>query len=413
MPDDSQPEGLSYDPMTGVPPGWTGSPAASGLVNALALDAGSALHAVASAGLDVLRTPGDVYAGRYAPEDIPSVGRSYAGELASFGLEVPAPAGSLRMFGGPKAATADLGALERAKNMESAGSAPEDVWQASGWFRGADGRWKFEIPDAEAKWKPVEPASEFRLGDVLDHPALFQAYPDLANRKLLALPNSQQGDLLGAVSEQGELMLSPKLGREEGLSVVLHEMQHAIQEHEGFATGGLTSEFLPESFAANQQQANKALADATAGLNEAGVKPSVIYNLFQRLSGNPRYQISPEEADAVKQAGTDRLIQFRDAWNAKADVDSQRERAQQQYLRLAGEVEARNVQERHATGDYYSYPPLGPSIAGFPPSAQIVRFRGQHYSLVPVSHDPFAQVPGGGFTLEPVDHDPFTSQQGP
>lgn len=51
-------------------------------------------------------------------------------------------------FGGTNAAQADLQALERAQTMEQQGVDAETIRRDTGWFRGADQKWRFEIDDS-------------------------------------------------------------------------------------------------------------------------------------------------------------------------------------------------------------------------------------------------------------------------
>ena len=52
-------------------------------------------------------------------------------------------------FAGEQAQTADLDALERAKEMQAAGVADETIRQETGWSVGMDGKWHWEIDDGE------------------------------------------------------------------------------------------------------------------------------------------------------------------------------------------------------------------------------------------------------------------------
>ena len=57
------------------------------------------------------------------------------------------------MFAGKNAATADLSALATAEKMEQSGSTPEEIWTETGWSKGQDGKWRFEIDDSNFKIK--------------------------------------------------------------------------------------------------------------------------------------------------------------------------------------------------------------------------------------------------------------------
>ncbi len=69
--------------------------------------------------------------------------------------------------------------------------------QATGWFKGVDDKWRFEINDSDAQLTTLVDAMKgetfgditsnivpkwrgsLRVKDVLDHPKLFSAYPNL------------------------------------------------------------------------------------------------------------------------------------------------------------------------------------------------------------------------------------------
>ena len=69
-----------------------------------------------------------------------------------------------------------------------AGDDRAEVLIETGWFQGRDGQWRFEIDDSQARLKKPLPSSdkaEAALGEVLEHEALFKAYPQLKSVKLL------------------------------------------------------------------------------------------------------------------------------------------------------------------------------------------------------------------------------------
>jgi hypothetical protein len=108
----------------------------------------------------------------------------------------------------------------------------------------ADKMERAEISDAGAKMKftPIESPTEWlKLGDVLDHTELFNAYPKFRdmpvrmNRKQSHY-NPEWNAIEIADSDPGKL--SSDRGEFWNLTTLLHEIQHAIQEKEGFARGG-------------------------------------------------------------------------------------------------------------------------------------------------------------------------------
>ena len=56
-------------------------------------------------------------------------------------------------FAGQKASTANLEQLKNAQEMETLGADMESIRKATGWFKGRDGKWRFEIDDSEMEYR--------------------------------------------------------------------------------------------------------------------------------------------------------------------------------------------------------------------------------------------------------------------
>jgi hypothetical protein len=126
------------------------------------------------------------------------------------------------------------------------------VRQQTGWFKGVDGKWRYEIDDSGASLQNMrmEDGIAMRatsLETILDHPALFAAYPALRDMdvQITIDPDGKEGGSF----ERGSAGDSKTFGRqpeikvnarteEKALSTLLHEIQHGIQNVEGFASGG-------------------------------------------------------------------------------------------------------------------------------------------------------------------------------
>lgn len=74
--------------------------------------------------------------------------------IASAALGFRIPQGAVGIFGGVGARTAPKDTLKQAIVMESGGSSRGEILEATGWARGVDGKWKFEISDARAEITP-------------------------------------------------------------------------------------------------------------------------------------------------------------------------------------------------------------------------------------------------------------------
>lgn len=221
-----------------------------------------------------------------------------AGLAMTGSLPFSAPAGALRTFGGRAAATADHAALDRAATMQAAGTGPDAIWRDTGWGLGRDGAARFEIPDDAARLRPHDGSPSTTLGQVLDHPALFEAYPGLRDVSVLHRPE------LGAdaAANPARNWIALNLDDPQALESLLHEGQHLVQRREGFAPGASP---IDPALAAHPRVAEVAA-------------------LRQRLAGI---------GDPAAMALADRTDQA-----VRLDA----------YRTAAGEVEARNVEGRRA-----------------------------------------------------------------
>ena len=267
-------------------------------------------------------TPGDVAQGKISPQDASDWGPAMAMALMGRGMPA-AETGAAGIFGGRLAKTADLPALYKAQASEIKGATPTDIWHDTGWYQGPDQKWRFEIPDEEPSGEPVKafgPGSIFpggkaptSVGQIMQHPALYEAYPDLKNMPILwDQPSTQAYHNPGFASLGAEhIALSPNDPSRLLTPVALHELQHAVQWREGFPRGA--NYYGMQSYA---KQAAKRM----------GI---------------------PLEEPIVRQAG------------------------EQAYLRHAGETESRNVSNRYNAPWAYNAPPW--QTEDIPQAQQIVR----------------------------------------
>ena len=184
-------------------------------------------------------------------------------------------------MGGLKAETADKSALEKAMELEKDGTDSEKIRKETGWFKGYDGKWRFEIDNSELEFKTdieknraaaielakmkvksaeleekivndtatkaeeneyynldekmIEYRKGVKLSDVINHPKLFEAYPQLKNVDVYYEISSVNR---GVYSSNGNvIMLNPMHTIDEQKEAIIHEIQHAIQGIENFANG--------------------------------------------------------------------------------------------------------------------------------------------------------------------------------
>lgn len=199
-----------------------------------------------------------------------------------------AETGAAGVFGGKLAKTANLRQLESAQNLITKGKAPEEVMKNTGWFQSpTDGQWRFEIPDNASSINHF-PNNGFVGGPIealYSHPELYKAYPQLRDFRM---ENYKADAPSGFMDLDKSLASVSAPTSKEARSIAAHEVQHGIQDIEGFQQGTDPREY--------------------AKVIEHGLK-----------SGNGLQSY---------------------------DYDKVREMSHQAYARTAGEVEARNVQKR-------------------------------------------------------------------
>ncbi|HFS8267677.1 TPA: PLxRFG domain-containing protein [Pseudomonas aeruginosa] len=167
-------------------------------------------------------------------------------------------------FAGRNAVGANLHALSTAQQRIAIGENAEAVRRDTGWHRSADGKWRFEISDHQASIAVAgetagaiinmahlnainEERSRPTVGDVLSHPQLFAAYPDLQRIPVSVMPEGGTAlARLRRIATGNQIEVQANMPRTEVASAILHELQHAIQIREGFAMGGSARAFVSD-----------------------------------------------------------------------------------------------------------------------------------------------------------------------
>jgi hypothetical protein len=141
------------------------------------------------------------------------------------------------IYGGPNAETADQNERQRALKLRAQGQSWNEIWKSTGWGPTVEGKWAFDISDHDATLNDRGDT----VGEILNHPRLFEAYPNLRNIrfKLQELAPDRLGHYeLPKSGQPPTIVINAALNNRERLETLLHELQHAIQFQEGFAFGG-------------------------------------------------------------------------------------------------------------------------------------------------------------------------------
>ena len=165
-----------------------------------------------------------------------------AGEITGLAPE------ALGQMAGENARTAPLEKLREAEQMEQDGAVPEEIWNKTGWLRGPEGIWRFEIPD-DLEGIHLDRLSEEEryIDEIYTNEDLYEAYPDLRDTKIRIADflTYEDGELAGANgATQGDHIILDKdyvkSDPEEAKKTIIHELQHVIQNkfEQGFSKGG-------------------------------------------------------------------------------------------------------------------------------------------------------------------------------
>ena len=148
-------------------------------------------------------------------------------------------------FAGEKAQTAALDELNKAKQLDADGVDNEEIRQQTGWFKGADGKWRFEISDKDAVLNEgfATKGSKIFMSVLLEHEKLYEAYPELGS-VLVEFIDDANVDYFGRhipetfLQDESIIINLANVDKGRIKSVLMHEIQHTIQDTENFAFGG-------------------------------------------------------------------------------------------------------------------------------------------------------------------------------
>lgn len=268
---------------------------------------------------------------QYAPQKIGLLPEWVSRDGAPRGLD-----DTRYMYAGMNAKGIDKPALQDARIKEAAGAHRNDILAATGWQRGRDGDWRFEISDDKATIdehrlaNPVDLDAGKTYGtvkDVLQHSELLKAYPQLGDIKIHSV-RMKENELGVFTGTEIKLNATPGVYEKFGTSkidVVIHELQHAVQQIEGWARGGNPNEFY---------EVMRAQAETMA------VR---INNAFDRATSLEKKGKIDEANELYKYA--DGLRKKYEQLGYTSDMKIERI-AHDKYALLAGEVEARNTTSR-------------------------------------------------------------------
>ena len=291
----------------------------------------------------------------------------------------------------------DRDALREARIMEKNGEDAEDIRKATGWFRGADRMWRYEVdnstdefnrkgdnlkaenPDyaeyknlwskvqdmtiTDGEWKrlqeltkvvkPKNAADGGKLSEYLKAPGLYEQYPQL---KDITLRFEEMEEGLRGYYDHGknEIVLNKNfLGEyasDKAKSTLLHEVQHWIQNYEGFASGAST-EYWQNMLAGGNEIVTRDMQEQTRNLQSLRNR----YPGIDRLARHAEKYVTEHNVEAYEdvyrqaaEAGINEgvLDYYRGLRDFVMNPMKESRAPFELYRDTAGEIEARDVQKR-------------------------------------------------------------------
>ena len=307
-------------------------------------------------------------------------------------------------YAGKNANGANLDSLREAQEMQAAGADMESIRKATGWHEGMDGKGRWEIDDSKMEYHRAGDAlfgrnhpeyaeqqrleqkmlygeltdteqarlraltetwgrersrlserverGNARLEDVLDHEELFRAYPQLRHVRVV-FDETPKG-VLGSFSAEGnQITISEEL-RDAPQDVLIHEIQHAIQNAEGFAKGS-NRQYWEEKLTNGDEIQSKGFQEAREKLIQFQLDEAneEVLALRDQLEKAGELDDSFREYDRIweeaERRGLDKKInEYYDLRENYYDQlhKPQRSVPSELYYNTAGEIEARDAANR-------------------------------------------------------------------
>lgn len=122
-----------------------------------------------------------------------------------------------------------------AKELAQKGASEEEILARTGWFRGLDGNWKFQLDLAKGAAYKLKEGS-YHLSQLFKQESLYAAYPFLRDVRveIARLPEHVNGSFEPTTRI---ITLNSANNKLDFTKALCHELQHIIQKHEGFAQG--------------------------------------------------------------------------------------------------------------------------------------------------------------------------------
>lgn len=267
-------------------------------------------------------------------------------------------------------ASRNMNNLLVAKKMKSQKKSKQAIKTATGWELGADGLWRMEVTDSKFKYdnfqlnriidKAINEEFTYKLlPNVISNKDLFDAYPYLRDVSVAFgktgwvrfSPTSRYNMspttaavYLSAGPGHQHIIINSEVLKEKGteniLSYIDHEIQHYIQEQEGFTQGSSSKE---EFDIIINKIDDKIFSDSSKPLERRLAKR---LNEISTERNNLMSNLNEENKQRSSDLHKERLAIYDKYATDILKIGSTYERAYKNYNNKYGEIEARNVETR-------------------------------------------------------------------
>lgn len=215
--------------------------------------------------------------------------------------------GTLGTFIGPKSMGWNHDAANTATKLLDNGVDPAQVWKEHLIGRMPDKSLFSEIDDSGTKFNlknaPLDDygAQEMPIYDAVSHKSLKTEYPDLSSLSALHFPSEQYKG--ASFDPEDKVITFGHEAMKQGKSVSLHELQHAIQEKEGWARGGSPEQMKEEALAMLRRD----VASGEIGSTEQAMDmlPMAQHNAYRRLTGEAQARATQDRMNMNMQQRRD------------------------------------------------------------------------------------------------------------
>ena len=278
------------------------------------------------------------YAGMAAPFAAPAAvatGKALAPKLGQVTENYMVRQGMIQpIMIGPSAVTYNPQSAFEAAKMLKQGLPEAEVFKATGTTKGLDNAFRQEITDENALVKGTGNFGDIyeqrkaaygvttpTVEEVMRHPELFEAYPQLKGNQVMLLPATSKNNASYSPTER-IIRVNPNLTADQATSSMLHELQHGVQEIEGFNKGTDAAVIL-KNLQKQQDDIDTRLTEANRALSKA--------------VGTDQYDTLMKARDAIGK-------EYRNL--VGTDIRGIFGKAMDEYKSYGGEAEARLAQTR-------------------------------------------------------------------